>query len=143
MYNNTNNQGSYNQNRANYQQQNQQRQMVKKSGATYSKITKGNFEGYPIINAWRKTKNGLMTVKVAPYHASSKTVESEKNTFTKMIAEIRHPNAASEIVPVLMNMTNKKIVIKKYNLVISPNGSGYTSSGKRVSGYFGANFQRR
>jgi hypothetical protein len=152
MYNNNNNnnfrapfsnaQNVYPQNRP-MMNNNNNMPMVKKSGAVYSKIKNGNFEGMPIINAWRKTKMGLMTVKVAPYHASKDIVKSERNDFVKMIAEIKLPTGQIQIEPCLMNTTNKKIVLQKMGLVISPIGQGFTSSGKRVTGYFGKNYISR
>ena len=150
MYgNNRNSNNSYNNNYNNNRQMSNNNNMnnnaplVKKSGATYSKIKNGNFEGMPIVNAWRKTKMGLMTAKVAPYHASKDIVKSERNDFVKMIAEIHLPTGQVQIEPCLMNMTNKKIVLQKMGLVISPIGQGFTSSGKRVTGYFGRNYISR
>jgi hypothetical protein len=124
-----------------YGPQQKEQELVKKSGAVYSVIQKGSFVGMPIINAWRKTSAGLMTAKVAPYHASKNEVKSETgNIYVKMIAEVTL-NSQTTIHPVLYSVKTKKIVLQKLSLVISPNGRGFTSTGKRVSGYFGKNFQ--
>ncbi len=143
-YNNNRNYNNNNYNQNNFRQ-NQMNTMPqpKRSGAVYSRIKNGKFDGMTIINAWRKTKMGLMTCKVAPYHASEVLVKSDRNEFVKMIAEIKLPTGQIQIEPCLMNMTNKKVVLQKMGLVISPNGSGVTSSGKRVTGYFGRNYIAR
>jgi len=115
---------------------------VKRSGAVYTVIKKGNFEGNTIVNAWRSTKLGIMTAVVAPYAGEGKRgleiVNSEKNEYQKMICTITNKTlGTSQIYPVLMNLKTKTIVISELGLVISQNGSGVTSKGKRVTGYFG------
>lgn len=142
-----------NQNNAPYKANNSaNRPQYKKSGATYSKIKNGDFEGHTIVNAWRTTKMGLMTAKVTPYagkdKAGLKIVESvnEKTglvkEYAKMICTITNTSAGtSQTFHVLMNLKTKVISIPELSLCITPNGNGTTRSGKRVSGYFGKNFK--
>jgi hypothetical protein len=125
----------------------------KRSGAVYSKIKKGNFEGHTIVNAWRVTKNGLMQATVSPYkgsdgngldvvhsHGKSGTQDIE---YQKMICVIRNASmGTSQTFHVLMNLKTKVISISELSLCITPNGNGVTRSGKRVSGYFGRNFKK-
>lgn len=131
------------------QPQAQPQQQYKKSGATYSKIKKGNFQGETIVNAWRKTKYGLMTATVSPYSGSKgkgdELVESQKgNQYKKMICTITNTSlGTSQTYHVLMNLETQVIVISELSLCITPNGSGYTRSGKKVTGYFGANYKRK
>lgn len=106
----------------------------KKSGAKYGIIKKGQFEDLPIVNAWMKTRQGLVTIKVAPYHKTKSHDSGNGNAFFSMIAEIRYPSGHTKLVPVLMNRSNKKIPIPNENLLITPNGGGVTKSGKRVTG---------
>jgi hypothetical protein len=137
-----------------YQQYPQQQQPVyKRSGAVYSKIRKGNFEGETIVNAWRKTKFGLMQATVSPYkgangkgmevvHSNGKNGSSPKE-YHKMICVIKNTSmGTSNIYPVLMNVKTQVISIQELGLCITPNGSGVTRSGKRVTGYFGRNFKK-
>lgn len=116
----------------------------KKSGAIYSKIKKGNFEGLTIVNAWNKSSKGLVTAKVAPYKNSEVLVQSEKgHEYIKMIAEITyHKTGHVRLIPVLMNMKTEVIAIQEMGMCITPKGGGTTSSGKRVTGYFGTMFQK-
>lgn len=130
-----------------------QQQQFKRSGAVYSKIKKGNFEGETIVNAWRATKNGLMQATVTPYkgengkgletvisHGKSGNQEIE---YQKMICVIKNTSmGTSQIYPVLMNVKTKVISISELSLCITPNGNGVTRKGKRVSGYFGSNFKK-
>lgn len=158
MYNNNNNNyrgndGSYypkRENRSTYSQENQNQ--FKKSGATYSKIRNGNFEGETIVNAWRKTKFGLMIATCTPYNGQSgngsKIVESvnEKTghvkEYKKMICTIQNKSmGTSQTYHVLMNVQTQVIVISELSLCITPNGDGKTASGKRVKGYFGRNYR--
>lgn len=144
---NQNNNRSYN----NAPQQ-QQQQQFKKSGATYSRIKNGNFEGNIIVNAWRATKSGLMKATVAPYagqgnkgleivNSGGKSGNQDKE-YQKMICTITNSNAGTtQTYHVLMNVKTQVISIKELGLCITPNGSGVTRKGKRVTGYFGRNYK--
>lgn len=125
---------------------------AKKSGATYSKIKNGNFEGEIIVNAWRKTKFGLMVAVVTPYAGDNKAglkivTSTNQNTglikeYRKMICTIQNKSmGTSQTYHVLMNIKTQVIVINELSLCITPNGDGKTASGKRVKGYFGRNFK--
>lgn len=124
---------------------NQMQPPPKKSGATYSKYRKGKFEGLPFVYAWNASKNrGLITCTVKPYHKSldgkaQVIVTSEKgNNYHPMIAIVKYERSGVEkVIPVLMNERTKVISIDDLGMVITPNGQGFTKSGKRVTGYFG------
>nr|WP_116219463.1 hypothetical protein [Allomuricauda sp.] len=116
------------------------RQAPKRSGAKYSIIRQGKFEGQTIINAWNKSRGkGLITAKVAPYGDSKEyTAPSSGKTYITMIAEITYHNSGhTRIIPCSMNKATKSVVLSDIGMVITQNGSGLTSSGKKVSGYFG------
>ncbi|KLT70351.1 MULTISPECIES: hypothetical protein [unclassified Flavobacterium] len=132
----------------------QQGQIFKRSGAVYSKIRNGNFEGNTIVNAWRKTKMGLMQATVTPYsggngkgleivNSQGKSGNQDKE-YQKMICTIKNTSiGTNQTYHVLMNVKTQVIVIQDLGLCITPNGSGVTRSGKRVTGYFGKNFKSR
>lgn len=160
MYNNNFNQGGYfrenrnNRGYYNYPQQQQPQQQFKRSGAVYSTIRNGAFAGHTIVNAWKVTKNGILTAKVAPYSGTKeqglKTVLSNGSSgntpkeYQKMICTITNKTmGTSQIYPVLMNLQTKVIVIQDLGMCITPNGSGQTRSGKRVTGYFGRNYRTK
>ncbi|BFM44936.1 hypothetical protein CFS9_35770 [Flavobacterium sp. CFS9] len=142
-----------NQRQNNNSQSQQQQQTYKKSGAVYSRIRNGNFEGNTIVNAWRKTRLGLMKATVAPYagqgnkgleivNSQGKSGNQEKE-YQKMICTITNDTVGSnQTYHVLMNVKTQVIVIKELGLCITPNGSGVTKSGKRVTGYFGRNYRK-
>lgn len=112
----------------------------KKSGATYTIIRKGNFVGGTIVNAWNVSKSrGLVTATVAPYNKSDELVTSDKgNEYMKMIADVQFRKTGNkQLMPCLMNTKTQVIVLRELGMVITPNGSGRTSSGKKVTGYFG------
>jgi hypothetical protein len=153
MYSNNQNNNSYNSYRNNNNmQQNQQQQQFKKSGATYSKITKGNSEGFLIVNAWRMTAAGLMTAKATPmgdfndkreFLGVTVHVGKDKgNEFVRYKVEVLI-NGVLQKFYTLMRLDTKKISIRELNLVISPTGQGMTKSGKRVTGYFGSNYVKK
>lgn len=135
-------------------QQQQQKAVYKRSGAVYSRIRKGNFEGDTIVNAWRATKMGLMQATVTPYsgqdgkgreivNSQGKSGNQDKE-YQKMICTIKNTTVGTnQTYHVLMNLKTQVIVIQELGLCITPNGSGTTRSGKRVTGYFGKNFKTK
>lgn len=112
----------------------------KTSGVVYTKIRKGSKEGLYAVNAWRKTKNGLMTATAMP--KDGKEHESQDGTvyYTYSVEIVHRGVGTTQLYWALFNKSTRKIFIKELGLVISPNGNGYTRSGKRVSGYFGKAF---
>ncbi|WP_417443757.1 hypothetical protein [Joostella sp.] len=113
---------------------------AKKSGATYSIIKKGKYEGGTIVNAWNVSRSkGLIKATVAPYSGTTESTSQSGNVYQTMIASVFYEKSGvKKLMPCLMNVKTKKIALSEINMVISPNGSGVTSSGKRVSGYFGS-----
>lgn len=124
----------------------------KRSGAVYSRIRNGNFEGDTIVNAWRVTKMGLMKATVTPYagangkgreivNSQGKSGNQDKE-YQKMICTIQNTSVGTnQTYHVLMNLKTNVIVIQELGLCITPNGSGVTRKGKRVTGYFGKNYK--
>ncbi|MGA9213421.1 hypothetical protein [Kaistella sp.] len=114
---------------------------VKKSGAVYTRMKKGKFEGQMCVNAWRKTKNGLQTASAFPVDGVEHIGAESKKTFVRMAVEVANKELGiSQTYWCLMQKESQKIFIKELGLVISPNGNGVTSSGKRVKGFFGKVF---
>ena len=135
-----NNRG-FNNNRRNYRNDNNSyRQNYKRSGAKY---TKADFEkkyDHPIIvNAWNFSRSrGLVTATVMPYK-DSKVYENGKGEekYTMVATVFYHKTGQELLIPCSMNLETRVIVLEKIGMVISPNGSGRTKSGHRVTGYFG------
>lgn len=133
-----------NYNNNNNNNRSQQKDDAKRSGATYTKMRKGKFEGELAVNAWRKTRAGLMKASAFPVDGVVHTGKDKGHEFMRYVVNISNSSTGTnETFWCLMRLDTKMIVIKELSLVISPNGSGYTSSGKKVSGYFGANYRRR
>jgi len=132
--------GNYGGNGGGYGGNRNQQQRSKKSGATYSKIKQGQFEGLMIVNAWLKMKDILLTLKIAPYNKSIKSgkadvVESQSGKkYLKYICEAVYSNGNHRLIPVLYSVETRKIAISELNLLVTPNGAGVTSSGKKVTG---------
>ncbi|OPC37699.1 hypothetical protein [Elizabethkingia miricola] len=115
---------------------------IKKSGAVYSRIKKGKNEGHQAVNAWRKTRNGLMTASAMPVDG---VLHSDKkgNEYLRYVVTVVHQGfGTTQTYWSLMNVKKQTITISELGLVISPNGSGRTGSGRNVRGYFGK-FSRR
>lgn len=102
----------------------------KKSGAKFSLINKGRWKGADIINAWKKTKYGLMKLQATPY---SDEVVSSKNgrNYMKYIAVITH-NYNQQKYTCLYDIDRKRLVIKDLGLIVTNNGSGTTRDRKSV-----------
>ncbi|MGK4568283.1 hypothetical protein [Flavobacterium sp. 3HN19-14] len=134
------------QNRQGYQSMAQNQQAPKKSGANYTKIKKGGAEGFYAISAWRKTRYGLMTAKAFPCQEKGGGVVTHKGK-EKGHEHIRYAvdvvmNGQSQTYFCLFRVDTQKILINELGLCISPNGSGYTSSGKCARGFFGSPFKK-
>jgi len=135
-----NNGGGYN-NANNYGGPRNQGQNVKKSGAVYSRMKAGKYEGEMCVNAWRKTRHGLMTASAFPVDAVEHIADKSGKTFLRYVVEVSNKElGTSQTYWCLMQKESKKIFIKELGLVISPNGNGVTASGKRVTGFFGKAF---
>jgi hypothetical protein len=127
-----NNNLNHNQN-FNNQSQNQQ---YKKSGMTLHKFTEKH--GYPIISAWRKTKNGIMSIYARPY-VKSKWWKGEKSgkTSCNLMVTVRVANEKTFNTTGFYQKESGKLTLPDLGLVASPNGYGRTRNGKTVKGFFG------
>lgn len=138
---NNNNNGNWgnNGNNSGFNQNNNQSQkpVFKKSGAVYSRIKKGKNEGGYSCNAWRKTKNGLLTASCFPVDGVEHKSEKGNISLRYVVEVVNRDMGTTQTYWCLMQKDSRKIYIKELGLVISPNGSGTTASGKRVTGYFG------
>ena len=123
----------------NYSQNNDYnfKNQVKKSGAVYSRIKKGKNEGGIAVNAWRKTKNGLVTASGYPVDGVEHSSKDGKISLRYVVEVVNRDMGTTQTYWCMMAKDSKKIFIQELGLVISPNGNGITSSGKRVTGYFG------
>lgn len=111
--------------------------LFKKSGAVYSRIKKGKNEGGYSVNAWRKTKNGLVTAACFPVDGVEHKSEQGKIALRYVVEIVNRDMGTTQTYWSLMSKDSRKIFIKELGLVISPNGNGMTASGRRVTGYFG------
>ncbi|MCT3653652.1 hypothetical protein CMU40_18440 [Elizabethkingia anophelis] len=113
------------------------REQFKKSGAEYSRIKKGKHEGLTCVNAWRKTRFGLVTASAFPVdgviHTSNKGVESMRYVVTV----VNRAFGTTQTYWCMMGVKSQVIGIPEIGLCITPNGRGRTASGKTVTGYFG------
>lgn len=116
---------------------NRQEEHIKKSGATYTKIKTGKNEGLFSVNAWRKTKNGLMVASAFPAGGEEYTSQAGNVSRKYAIEVVNRDMGTTQTYWALMDLKSRKIFIKELGLVISPNGRGFTAGGKRVEGYFG------
>lgn len=110
----------------------------KRSACTISVIKKGKSEGLIAINAWRATKNGLVTLKAFEHNESTEGKTSTNKEYIVLMCEIVNADAGSRsVVPGFYYPNEKKLRISSMNLVASANGSGKTKTGKYVTGFFG------
>lgn len=109
------------------------KQRFKKSGASFTTIRTGKSQGMVAVNAWIKTRNGLLKISAFGY---AKTAKSDRgNEFQKAVAEVTNLGSGQTAkYPVLINITKSKMSIKELNLLVTANGGGRTRSGKNVRG---------
>ncbi|TJY33383.1 hypothetical protein [Pontimicrobium aquaticum] len=130
-YNNRNNYGGNN--------YNNNQQPAKRSGAKYSKIAKGKFKGGTIINAWNKSRSkGMLLAKVAPYKGTKQYKNAKGEEKQTMMCELTYVNSGhTRLIPCSINLETQVVALPEIGMVITPNGRGVTSTGKKVTGYFG------
>lgn len=131
-YNNNNNGGGYN--------NNNNAPQYKRSGAKYTSIRNGKLAGTGLdaVNAWKLTRNGLLTASAFPVDGVEH--QGQRNDFLRYVVTVANASAGTtQTYWCLMTKSTRKIVIKELGLVISPNGSGKTKGGKVVTGFFGKN----
>ena len=140
-YNNggyNNNYGGNRQYRSNYRNNNyganQPQQRFKKSGAVFTLIKRSNTGksvGMHIVNAWIKTRQGLVKIVASGYKKrKGKTCEWENAvaTVTNMAT------GQSAKYATLINVTTRRMKIKELGWMVTAKGGGTTRSGKRVTG---------
>lgn len=123
---------------------------TKRSGATYSDIKNGQYRDLVIINAWNYSDDkGLIKAKVFPYNKtldkngnplihSNNQSGNKSQSYVSMMCEIFYLKTGAIILqPVLMNTETMVVTVPRLGMCITPNGEGYTKSGKKVTGYFG------
>lgn len=113
---------------------------VKKSGAVYTRIKGGKHEGLMAVNAWRKTKNGLVTASCFPVDGVEHQSKDGNVSLRYVVEIVNRDMGTTQTYWCMYAKDTKKIFIKELGLVISPNGNGISSLGKRVTGYFGKAF---
>ena len=121
-----------------------QQQIIKRSGATYTKMRKGKHEGLDCVNAWKAGKNGMLTASAFPVDGVIHVGKDKGHEFMRYVVTVTNASMGTNSTYwCLMRLDTKKINISELGLVITPNGSGFTKSGKRVTGFFGKNFKSR
>lgn len=106
----------------------------KRSAAKYTVMTKGKNIGLECVNGFKAGKQGLLTFSAFP--VDGREHESQTgNVFLRYVVTVVHRGTgATNTYWCLMSKRTRKISVKELGLVISPNGSGRTSSGKSVTG---------
>ncbi|MEN2434962.1 hypothetical protein AAH994_06080 [Weeksellaceae bacterium A-14] len=109
----------------------------KKSGASFSKITKGANEGLYFVSAWKKTRAGMVKATATPL--SNKSTESARgNQYIPYLVTCIHMGTLQATkYNGIMNIQTRVLVISDLGMCITPNGSGKTKSGTMAKGYFG------
>ncbi|WP_407532000.1 hypothetical protein [Elizabethkingia meningoseptica] len=113
------------------------REQFKKSGAEYSKIKKGKHVGLTCVNAWRKSKYGLVTASAFPVDGVVHTSERGNESMRYVVTVVNKAFGTTQTYWCMMSLKSQIIGIKELGLCITPNGRGRTASGKTVTGYFG------
>lgn len=115
----------------------QNRPQYKKSGAIFSKITKGKYEGLMAVNAWKKTKYGMIKANAIPLSNSSSESANGNQYVPYLVTVIDMNSLQSSKYNGIMNIQTRILTITDLGMCITPNGSGTTKSGTKVRGYFG------
>lgn len=121
----------------NFNYQNNPAPQYKRSGATYSKITKGKMEGLMAVSAWKRNKTGMVKVNAMPLNDAPTESRSGKQYVPYLVTIIDMNTLQATKYNGIMNVETKVLVISDLGYCITPNGSGQTKSGTRVKGYFG------
>ena len=68
--------------------------------------------------------------------------KKQQELINLQILELQGKLSAKDTDKIQKELDDLKLVIKELGLVISPNGSGRTASGKNVTGFFGKNYRQ-
>lgn len=110
---------------------------VKKSGATYTRISKGKYEGLMHVSAWKKSGYTMVKASATPLANKSSESANGKQYIPYLVTVIDMKSLQKSIYNGIMNIQTNVLVIQELGYCITPNGSGTTKSGTRVKGYFG------
>lgn len=112
----------------NYQQP--QRQMKKRSGCRYTTGT----DGAPIISAWRKNNKGMYSLYARPYKGSKTITSKSGKEWINLFVTIVNKDTMQEIkTSGLLNLQNKKLYLKEFNLICNPSAPNGGYFGKHIS----------
>ena len=104
----------------------------KKSGCSYKSTTKS---GKPCLIGWKVSKRdgGIISFIAAPYKNTRTTTSQQGIVWENWICSLRMPNGTTQPIPCLINMENKKMYIKKMNLIANPKANNGGYFGKHIS----------
>ncbi|MDV3972050.1 hypothetical protein CMT55_18290 [Elizabethkingia anophelis] len=113
------------------------REQFKKSGAEYSKMKKGKHVGLTCVNAWKKTRYGLITASAFPVDGVVHTSDRGNESMRYVVTVTNRAFGTTQTYWCMMSLKSQVIGIKELGWCITPNGRGRTASGKTATGYFG------
>lgn len=130
-----NNQSRSFQSQGNWNGNNQpQAPRYKKSAASFTLVKQsktGKSVGMLMVNAWVKTKAGLIKIKACGY----KKRKGKNCEWQNAVCEVTNLNTGQTAkYPTLINVTTNRMKIKELSWMVTAKGGGMTRSGKRVTG---------
>lgn len=115
----------------NYNGQYQNRPMFKKSSYKCKQLADGAY----VCSGFLKNKAGLWKLYARPYKGTNESTSKNGNKFLNLFVTLTNTTTFEERkTSGLLNLTNKKLIMKDLNLLGTPNGGGQTRSGKNVQG---------
>ena len=107
------------------------RPMYKKSSYKCKQLADGAY----VCSGFLKNKAGLWKLYARPYKGTHESTSKNGNKFLNLFVTLTNTTTFEERkTSGLLNLTNKKLIMKDLNLLGTPNGGGQTSSGKSVQG---------
>ncbi len=114
----------------NYNNQ-QPQNRFKKSGYKVKQMQDGSY----VCSGWLKNKEGLWEFYARPYKGTHEVESKNGNKFLNLFVTVRNKQTFQEIkTSGLLNLTNKKLIMKDLKLLGTPAGGGMTRGGHRITG---------
>lgn len=138
FYNNYNrnrySKGNYQSARPYYGNNQNQQQQYKKTGFKVTQVVNNGVTTF-IGSGWKKTRNGLLSIYARPYKKTKVSISHKGHRHHNLFVEITNTTTGQvQKHSGMFNETTKYLIIEKIGWLCTPNGSGVTRSGKRVTG---------
>jgi len=108
-------------------------QMVKRSGFGVKTVS----DGVKVCYGWKSSPIGVISIYAKPYGKTSLHKGQKGDFLNYMVVITNKTTGTRQISSGLFYFNENRLIIPAFSWIGTTNGSGMTSNGKKVTGYFG------